>query len=53
MPQVTKSEGSNSSAGGDNAESMAEDLLKRFSDSQTDIKKEPMTSEYSYEFLLL
>ncbi|XP_049875020.1 lysine-specific demethylase 6A isoform X1 [Pectinophora gossypiella] len=38
---VTKSEGGT----GDNAESLAEDLLKRFSDSQPDIKKEPVTTE--------
>lgn len=43
--QVTKSEGG-SSAAGDSAESLAEDLLKRFSDSQPDIKKEPITSKF-------
>ncbi|CAG9581195.1 unnamed protein product [Danaus chrysippus] len=35
---VAKSEGS---AAGDSAESLAEDLLKKFTDSQPDIKKEP------------
>lgn len=41
---MAKSE--NSATGGDSAESLAEDLLKRFSDSQPDIKKEPAPGEY-------
>lgn len=44
--QVTKSEGG--TATGDSAESLAEDLLKRFSDSQPDIKKEPVSGKYFY-----
>ncbi|CAB3239765.1 unnamed protein product [Arctia plantaginis] len=40
---VTKSEGT--ATGGDSAESLAEDLLKRFSDTQPDIKKEPICTE--------
>ncbi|KAG7311011.1 hypothetical protein JYU34_003864 [Plutella xylostella] len=39
---VTKSEGSGGSSSGETAESLAEDLLKRFADSQPDIKKEPV-----------
>ncbi|XP_041975339.1 lysine-specific demethylase 6A isoform X2 [Aricia agestis] len=38
---VAKSESSASS--GDNAESLAEDLLKKFSDTQPEIKKEPVS----------
>ncbi|XP_064072338.1 lysine-specific demethylase 6A isoform X2 [Vanessa tameamea] len=38
---VAKNEGN--CASGDSAESLAEDLLKKFSDSQPDIKKEPTT----------
>lgn len=48
MLQVTKSEGSNNATTGDSAESLAEDLLKRFSDSQPDIKKEPANSKCMY-----
>lgn len=44
---MTKSEGS-TATGGDNAESLAEDLLKRFSDTQPDIKKEPVSGELIY-----
>nr|XP_026496615.1 lysine-specific demethylase 6A isoform X3 [Vanessa tameamea] len=40
---VAKNEGN--CASGDSAESLAEDLLKKFSDSQPDIKKEPTTTE--------
>lgn len=42
MLQVTKSEGS--ATGGDQ-ESLAEDLLKRFSDTKPEIKKEPVYSK--------
>ncbi|XP_050555060.1 lysine-specific demethylase 6A isoform X5 [Spodoptera frugiperda] len=42
---VTKSEGS--ATGGDNAESLAEDLLKRFSDTQPEVKKEPISADSS------
>lgn len=40
---MTKSEGS--ATGGDNAESLAEDLLKRFSDTQPEVKKEPISGK--------
>ncbi|XP_073957966.1 utx histone demethylase isoform X1 [Choristoneura fumiferana] len=42
---VTKSEGS--ANGGETAESLAEDLLKRFSDTQPDIKKEPIAENHA------
>lgn len=42
--QVTKSEAN--ATGGDNAESLAEDLLKRFSDTQPEVKKEPISSKF-------
>lgn len=41
--QVTKSEAN--ATGGDSAESLAEDLLKRFSDTQPEVKKEPVSSK--------
>lgn len=41
---MTKSEGS--ATGGDNAESLAEDLLKRFSDTQPEVKKEPISGKF-------
>lgn len=47
--QVAKSEGS---AAGDSAESLAEDLLKKFTDSQPDIKKEAAVSEYTHLVLV-
>lgn len=49
--QVTKSEGN--ATGGDSAESLAEDLLKRFSDTQPEVKKEPVCSKSIFFPLLL
>lgn len=43
-----KTEG-NSSTGGDNAESLAEDLMKRYTDSKPVIKKEPVSCKYSFK----
>lgn len=50
---MTKSEGS--ATGGDNAESLAEDLLKRFSDTQPEVKKEPISGKclLCYSFILI
>lgn len=45
---MTKSEGS--ATGGDNAESLAEDLLKRFSDTQPEVKKEPISGKFTLLF---
>lgn len=42
---VTKQEGSGSTTGSDTTESLAEDLLKKFSDVQPEIKKEPISSD--------
>lgn len=53
MLQVTKSEGSSNATSGDSAESLAEDLLKRFSDSQPNIKKEPTTSEFDMTIITI
>lgn len=48
-----KSEGS--STGGETTDSATEDIMKRFSDSKPEIKKEPGICEYSffyYQFIL-
>lgn len=47
VSQVTKNEiGSSNATGSDSTESLAEDLLKKFTDSQSDIKKEPANGKY-------
>lgn len=44
VSQVAKSE--NNASGSDTAETLAEDLLKRFTDTKPEIKKEPGAGQY-------